>query len=122
MIDIIKVNERSIELRGVHFKDGEVIEQIMDICHKYKHLYKDGYPCGRKTRKKDGKRVKRWTDYPGICYTYLITNDTKEHNLLIKILVSSLDALKKKYTNTEIEHFTSMYIQDVTDEILGLDV
>lgn len=110
-----------IELEGVHFKDGELVEQIMEICHKYKHLYKDGYPCGRKARKKSGIVMEKWAKCPEICFAYLITNDTKGHNLLVKILLSNWESLQKRFTSAEIDYYAQMFAQDVADEILTLD-
>ena len=118
MVEIISITPSSIELSGVRISDGEKVQQIMDICHKYKHLYKDGYPYGRKTRKELKKRLKKWADCPEICFTYLITDDTEGHYLAIHVLVSYTEALVKKFTETEIEYYKQMYTQSVAEEII----
>ena len=120
MIEVTKVTDTSIELNGVHFKDGELVEQIMEVCHKFKHLYKDGYPCGRKARLKKGERTEKWDKSPGICFTYLITNDTKGHHLSINVLVSNVEQLREKYPDVVIMYFLQMYLQDVADGIMAI--
>lgn len=120
MIEIVEITPSTIELKGINFKDGEEVQQIMDICHKYKHLYKEGYPCGRKTRKKQEQQTERWVDCPEICFTYLITNDNAKHHLVIRVLVSCTKSLLKKYNETEIEYFMQMFTQNIADEIITL--
>ena len=119
MVEITKIDSSTIELRGISIADGEKVKTIMDICHEYKHLYMEGYPCGRKTRLKNKKRIKKWAECPKICFTYLVTNDTKNHNLAIKILVSDTQNLKKIYSDREIEYYMQMYTQDVADRIIA---
>ena len=119
MVEIIEITPSMIRLKGVNFTDGERVEKIMEICHKYKHLYKDGYPCGRKTRKEKKYRFRKWAQYPGICFTYLVTNDNEGHFLEIHILVSDKETLLKKYTEQDIEYYMQMYTQGVADEIIG---
>lgn len=119
MVEITKITPSSIELKNISIADGEKVQKIMDICHKYKHLYKEGFPCGRKTRKETKKRMKKWMNCPEICFTYLITNDTKDHNLAIHVLVSNTEDVRKRYSESEIEYFMQMYTQDVADEIVA---
>lgn len=118
MVEIVKITSDGIELKGVKFEQGERVQKIMDICHKFKHLYLEGYPCGRKTRKEKNLKLKRWGKCPRICFTYLVTNDTESHNLAIHILISDVQSLLTRYTEDEIYYFTSMYTQDVADEII----
>lgn len=120
MVEIASISPSIIELRGVKFEEGEKVQKIMDICHKFKHLYLEGYPCGRKTRKEKGLKLKRWGKCPGICFTYLVTNDNKSHNLAIHVLVSDVQSLLKKYSQDKIDYFTQMYTQDVADEIVNI--
>ena len=120
MIELVEITPSTIELKGVNFKDGEKVQQIMDICHKYKHLYKEGYPCGRKTRKKQKRQTERWVDCPEICFTYLVTNDNAKHHLVIHVLVSHKKSLFKKYSEDKIGYFMRMYTQNVADEIITL--
>ena len=119
MVDIIKIDTSTLILKGVSIADGAKVQQIMDICHSAKHMYKDGYQQGRKTRKANKKRTKKWANSPGICFTYLITDDTEGHNLAIRVLVSDITNLRKKYTDREIEYYTQMYIQDIANQILS---
>lgn len=118
MVEIIEITPSIIKLKGVNFGDGVRVEKIMEICHKYKHLYKDGYPYGRKTRKAMKQRLKKWADCPGICFTYLVTNDNEGHFLEIHVLVSDKESLLQKYTEQEIEYFMQMYTQGIADEIV----
>lgn len=119
MVEVIKITPTSIKLEGISFRDGEKVEKIMEICHKYKHMYKDGYPCGRKARKESGIVYKKWGKCPKICFAYLITNDNRSHNLEIDIVVHDVESLLKRYTLKEVEHFTQLYAQDVADEIMA---
>ena len=121
MIEIARITPSSIELKGVKFSDGETAQKIMDICHKFKHLYMEGYPCGRKTRKNAKKRYKKWVDCPEICFTYLVTNDNASHNLAIHVLVSDIQSLLKRYTEKEIEYYIQMFTQDIADEVITLE-
>ena len=118
MVEVKEITPGKIKLGGIHFADGEKVQKVMDICHKYKHMYKDGYPCGRKTRKESKKRYKKWAECPEICFTYLVSDDNEGHYLTIHALVSDTDSLLKKYTEEEIEYFRQMYTQDVADEIV----
>lgn len=120
MVEIASISPSIIELRGVRFEEGEKVQKIMDICHKFKHLYLEGYPCGRKTRKEKDLKLKRWGKCPRICFTYLVTNDNKSHNLAIHVLVSDVQSLLKKYSQDQIDYFTQMYTQDVADEIVNI--
>ena len=119
MIEILEITPSIIKLAGVSFTDGERVQMIMSICHKYKHMYKDGYPLGRKGRKALGKRLKKWADCPEICFTYLITDDNQGHYLAIHVLVSDTEELLKRYTEAEIEYYMQMYVQDVANEIVA---
>ena len=121
MIEIAKITNSSIELKGVSFSDGEKIQEILEICHRTKHMYLEGYPCGRKTRLANKQRLKKWSDYPGICFTYVTTNDNKEHNVEIRILASNMEKLLERYTKKQIEYYSQKYIQDVANEIAKLD-
>lgn len=118
MVEVLEMTPAHIKLGGVHFVDGEKVQKIMDICHKYKHMYKEGYPCGRKTRKESKKRLKKWDKCPEICFTYLVSDDNAGHHLMIYVLVSDIESLLKKYTEQEIDYWRQMYIQDVADEII----
>lgn len=121
MAEIVRITPSTIELREINFKDdGEKVQKIMDIAHRFKHLYLEGYPCGRKTRKESKKRYKKWSDCPEICFTYLVTNDNTAtpNNLIIRVLVSDVEHLIEKYTQEEIDFYTQMYTQDVADEIV----
>ncbi len=117
MIEILRVTDSTIELSGISFRDGEMVDKIMEICHKFKHLYLEGYPCGRKTRKKSTEKYKKWTESPGICFTYTVTNDNENHNLIIHVFVSDMETLLKKYTEREINYYTQMYTQEIADGI-----
>ena len=119
-MEVTGVTSSTIELKGISFSDGAKLEKIMDVCHKYKHLFKDGYPCGRRTRKKISQPLKKWGDCPEICFTYYLTNDNKDHHLAIQILVSDEESLLKKYTKREIEYFTQLYTQFVSDSIMDI--
>ena len=120
MIEIVKITPSTIELKGVRFSDGQTVEKIMNICHKFKHLYLEGFPCGCKTRKNSKKKMKKWADCPGVCFTYWVTNDSENHNFTINILVSDIKNLLEKYTEREIEHFKQNYTQDVADAIASI--
>ena len=119
-ITISGITPETIELSGVGFRDGEKVQQIMDICHKYKHLYIEGYPCGRKTRKEKKLKLKKWVDCPEICFTYLITNDNETGNLAIKLFISHQEQLAEKYSEKEILYFLQMFSQSIAEEIIKL--
>lgn len=119
MVEIVSITPSRIKLKGITISDGEKVKKIMDICHEYKHMYKDGYPYGRKTRKLMGKRLKKWTDCPQICFTYLVTDDNEGHYLAIHVLVSDTEELLKRYTEQEIEYYMQMYVQDVANKIIA---
>lgn len=114
-MEIRKISNTTIELSGVDINSKAEIEQILKACHKIKHLYLEGYPCGRKTRKKNNLKLKKWAKCPEICFVYLVT--PLGDGLIIRVLVSDLVSLKKRYTDDEINYFASMYIQNVADEI-----
>ena len=119
MVEITKTTPSTIKVKNIGIADGNKVQMIMNICHKYKHLYKEGFPCGRKTRKTCRQRIEKWANCPEICFTYLITIDAENHNLTIGILVSDLENLRKRYTEREIEYHTQMYVSDIADEILA---
>ena len=122
MVEITTVTSSIIELSGIGFSDGEKVQKIMDICHKYKHLYKDGYYFGRKTRKKRGTKTAKWADCPEVSFTYLVTddtNDSQDPRLRIHVLISDTNGIHDRYTDNEIEYFRNMYVQEVADEILS---
>lgn len=120
MIKVVEVTEEKIELEGISFLDGEKVEQIMNICHKYKHMFLDGYPCGRKTRKISSEKYRKWEESPGICFTYTITDDNSCHHLMIKVFVSEEDKLLKKYSAKEILHYKELYTLRVSKEIAAI--
>ena len=116
-----EITDSGIKLDGVSFKDdGDKIQAIMEICHRYKHLYLDGYPCGHKTRKAQGLRLKKWGECPQICFTYYATNDTDGHNLAIQVVVSDMENLQKRYTIKQIEEFRQKFLLDVSRKIADL--
>ena len=128
---IVEVNDKSIIVKGLSMKDdGGIIQKIMDICHRTKHLYKDGYECGHKTRSKTGKRHAYWEDCPHICIVYLITNDMdyetgfkKDPNvpyLKICTVISELDDLKKRLTDREISLIRQMFISEISEKVEAL--
>lgn len=117
MIEIAAITPSSITLKGIEPYDYAGVEKIMDICHKYKHMYNDGYPCGRKARKKLGKRLKKWAYCPEICFVYLLKQS--DESLIIRILVSDYEGLLKKYSIEEIEHYRQMFTQNIADEIMS---
>ena len=118
MVEIIKNTSSGIELSGVKISDGEKMEIISNVCHKWKHMFKEGYPYGRKTRKERQERLKKWSGCPKICFTYLFTDDTAGHHLAIQIFVSYTEAVIKKYSEDQIEYYKCLYTQNVADEIL----
>lgn len=117
---VVKISGEEIIIRGLRLSNS-----ISKICHEQKHLYKEGYRCGRKTRKQMGKRTKKWEDCPEICFTYLFTDDFDEdkeygaHNgfLKIKILVSDRESLRKKYSNDEIAEYAYKFALSIADRI-----
>ena len=121
-VRIAKVSPEEIVLYNV---DLSRIDLITEVCHEQKHLFKDGYRQGRKTRKKDGKPTKRWAGCPEICFTYLITDDFdedkefKEHSgfLKIKILVSDWVGLMSRYSSEQVDAFAYMFAMRVADDI-----
>ena len=119
MIKIANIEPTIIELEGVKRTD-EKFQKIMDIFHTTKHKYLHGYPSGRKTRKKNGERLEKWIDCPGICFSYTLTDDTA-HDLAIRILVSDPKKHQERYTQKEIEYFAQMFTQDIADSITALD-
>ena len=118
MFEIAKMDSTSVEFKGITFKEGDKVQKIMDICHSWKHMFLEGYPCGRKTRNKLEKRPKKWADAPGVCLTYLVTNDNESHHLKLAILIGNEELLKRQYNKKELAYFVQMYLQRVTDEIL----
>ncbi len=117
MVEIVKIGASSIELKGVAFKESDKVQQILDICHRFKHLYMEGFPCGRKTRRENNLKLKKWAACPKITFTYIVTPPYSE-NMTINILVSDLQDLRKRYTQTQIEYFTAMFVQGIADEII----
>lgn len=116
-IAIKEIAPFTLVLQGANFNDQKKVQRVMDACHKHKHLFMEGYPCGRKTRKKMGGRMKKWPDYPGICFTYLVTAG-KNDTLTVRVLVSSVEDLLTKYTRGEIGYYVQMYLQGVAEEII----
>lgn len=119
--EIVKVSKEEIIIRGLSSK----MSKIAEICHEQKHLYKEGYRCGRKTRKKIGEKTEKWEDCPEICFTYLLTDDFDEnkkykgHNgfLKIKILTSDRQSLLEKYSKVEIDDYAKQFAESIADEI-----
>ena len=72
MVEITSITQTDIELKGVSFDDKDMVEDIMAICHRLKHLYMEGHPCGKKTRRKNKIRMKKWAQCPEICFVYLV--------------------------------------------------
>lgn len=118
---VVSTSSEEIIIRGLKSK----INAILDICHRKKHLFKDGYEHGRKTRKALGKVTERWADCPEICFAYLLTDDFDEdkrykgHNDLLKIsiLISDETSLLKRYTREQIDDIAYKYATSVADEI-----
>lgn len=110
----MEVEPFTLTIKGLDLSD-ETMKLVGNVCHKHKHLYKEGYPCGRKTRMKTKKKYVRQKN-PGMCFTYLVT----KHNgvLVIHVLVSSLKELLERYTLDEILFQVQQYLQDVADELL----
>ena len=123
LVEIKEIQKSTIKLTGISFKDSEAIQKITEVCHHYKHMYRDGYPVGRKTRKKTGKRFYRWTDCPEISFTYLIMPDTSgQSSVKISIYVSDIEETEKKYSKEEISYFMNMFVQNIADGILQLEL
>ncbi len=95
--------------------EPEAREKIEKVCHKYKHIFMEGYPCGRKTRKKLGIRLERQQN-PGICLTYLVTSNGG--SATVRILVSSVEEALKRYTRREILWFVQDFMQSLTEELI----
>ena len=115
-IEVIEVTPFILRLKGIGRDEVEKIWFIESVCHKYKHIFMEGYPCGRKTRKKLGIRMERQQN-PGICLTYLVTpqgNDT----VTVRILVSSVEEALKRYTRREILWFVQDFMQGLTEELI----
>ena len=121
MIEIASITSTVLELKGISFNEGDKVQKILDICHKWKHMYMEGYPCGRTTRKQSKTRFKRWGSHPGICFTYLLTDDNEKHNLAIHVIISDMQKLRKKYSEREIMYYAQMYLQNVADEIISIN-
>ena len=120
-IEIVEITPFILKLKGVGFNEIDKIRHIETVCHKYKHLFMEGFPCGRKTRKQLGIRMKRWQDYPGICLTYLVT--PKENNTAtVRVLVSSVEKLLSRYTRSEIGYFVQMFLQYIAEEVAAQPV
>ena len=115
MVEITSIAQTDIELKGVSFDDKDMVEDVMAICHRLKHLYMEGRPYGKKTRRKNKIRMKKWAQCPEICFVYLVSASDR---LKIHILVSDVESLLERYTQSEIDYFTQMYVQDVADEII----
>ena len=121
-VSIAKVSPEEIVLWNVSMAKMNL---VAEICHEQKHLFKDGYRHGRKTRKKDGKPTKRWEGCPEICFTYLITDDFDEHKefaehagfLRIEILVSDWENLMIRYSREQIEAYAYMFAMRIADNI-----
>ena len=101
------------------------MDLIAKICHEQKHLFKDGYRHGRKTRKQLGAKTDRWEGCPEICFTYLITDDFDEHKefpehsgfLKIEILVSDWNNLLVRYTHEQVDGYAYMFAMSIADKI-----
>lgn len=96
-------------------EETEAREKIEKVCHKYKHIFMEGYPCGRKTRKQLGIRLERQQN-PGICLTYLVTSNGG--SATVRILVSSVEEALKRYTRREILWFVQDFMQSLTEELI----
>ncbi|MBR6505558.1 hypothetical protein IKT18_01815 [Candidatus Saccharibacteria bacterium] len=120
-IEIVEITPFVLRFKGVGFNEVEKIMYIESVCHKYKHVFMEGFPCGRKTRKRLGARMKRWQDYPGICLTYLVT--PRENNTAtVRVLVSSVEKLLSRYTRSEVGYFVQLYLQYVAEEVVAQPV
>lgn len=117
-------NKEEILDKGVIKLDAENItneekEKLLTILHKHKHLFLDGFPHGKKTRrelkKKAGIVYEKWKDSPEVCITYYLTSTND--GLEIVSMIGNLDDAAKKYTQTELFHFMQLWQQDVIDEI-----
>ena len=115
----IEIEPFMLTMKGISFSDNETVQTIMDVCHKNKHLYMEGFPCGRKTRKKIKKKFERWAECPGMCFTYLVTSKA-ENSVTIRVLVSSVEELLGRYTRREILYYVQMFLQGIADEVLAL--
>ena len=121
-VRIVKVSPEEVIIKNL---DLSKMDLITKICHEQKHLFKDGYRHGRKTRKKQGVKTNRWEGCPEICFTYLITDDFDEHKefpehagfLRIEILVSDWNNLLARYTHEQVEAYAYMFAMSIADKI-----
>ena len=131
MPSIVQVNHKSIILEGIDMFDKPLVEEILKICHRYKHLYLEGYKAGRKTRKAEGDMTEKWADCPEICITYTLmpcteifeeeNNFTPKGNtsyLEIRNFVSEEEKLSlTRMTADEIIYWRNRFTNDIADDI-----
>lgn len=114
----MSIKDNCINIDGIDI-NAEAIEKVMNICHKYKHLYLDGYPHGRGTRKKlaeTGVVFKKWRNSPHICISYIIRKSS-ENGLSIEAIVANKEKIKNKYSDEELRLFLYNWQQDVAENI-----
>ena len=105
-------------------KNNQARENILGVCHKYKHLYLDGYPHGKKTRRrlydKAGIVYQKWEESPKICIMYRLVPDESAGKILIKAFIANLEETSSKYTKRELSLFLQQWQQSVADEVATL--
>ena len=115
----ISISGANIVVSGVDI-DKEATEKINEICIRKKKKYLSGYDHSRGTRVKladIGIYFEKWDGYPNVCITYLFKKE--DNNLVINSIIPTQPQHKNK-TWQELEHWRSMWQQDVADEIEAL--
>ncbi len=101
---------------------NEEKEFVLNICHKHKHMYLDGYPHGKKTRRKlrkqGGIEYDKWADSPEIDIVYYLSQ--KDERTEIIAIIGNLTDHAKRYTERELELFLQNWQQSVIEEISAL--
>lgn len=98
--------------------DTETAEKIMKICHKYKHLYLDGFPHGRNTRKKlagTGAVFNKWENSPHVCITYVFKKANEK--VIINAIIANRQDVSRIYTDEELQLFLQQWQQDVLESL-----
>lgn len=112
----ISIDGANITISGIDV-NKETTELVNEICIRKKKLYLSGYEHSRRTRVKladVGVFFNKWESFPSVCITYLFK---KEGDTLIINAIIPTQPQHKNKTQTELEHWRSMWQQDVAEEI-----
>lgn len=116
-----KMIEKGVITLSIANLTNESKETILNICHKHKHLFLDGYPHGQKTRRKlkkqGGITYTKWTGSPEIDIVYYL-NESNDLVNIVSIIGNQQEA-REKYTNKELGLFLQNWQQYVIDDILA---